>query len=110
MCGFFAIYKKKGNVAPADIAQAKECTELLNHRGPNDTNFFADDYVVLGFKRLSIQDLTENARQPFSSEGQSSVLVFNGEIYNFKSLKRALKILVKHLFLHLTQKFCIKLW
>ncbi len=91
MCGFFAIYRKYGNISPEDVNRAKECTELLNHRGPNDTDFYSDDHVVLGFKRLSIQDLTNNGRQPFSVDDQSPVLAFNGEIYNFRELREEFK-------------------
>ena len=90
MCGFFFIFKKVGTVSVADISIAKRCTELIDHRGPDDTGFFSNDEVVVGFKRLSIQDLTTNGHQPFITKNKNQVLAFNGEIYNFVSLRHEL--------------------
>lgn len=76
-------------------------TRCLVHRGPDDEGFFerplADDPVygrtpgvALGFRRLSIIDLA-HGHQPFQSEGDQIVVVFNGEIYNYKSIRRRLE-------------------
>lgn len=62
----------------------------LNHRGPDDEGIYADDRVHLGHKRLSIIDLSEKGRQPMTNENGSVWLVFNGEIYNFQSLRKSL--------------------
>jgi len=62
----------------------------LHHRGPDDEGTHIDEDVYLGHKRLSIIDLSENARQPMSNEDKSIWLVFNGEIYNFKELRKSL--------------------
>lgn len=59
----------------------------INHRGPDSGNFKILDNTVLGFRRLSIQDLSVDGDQPFTSKTQNSILLFNGEIYNFLELK-----------------------
>jgi len=57
---------------------------LINHRGPDHSSFLSIDNVFLGHTRLSIMDLHERSNQPF--EKGNFVLVFNGEVYNFKTL------------------------
>ncbi len=59
------------------------------HRGPDSEGKFVDDSVALGFRRLSIIDLAEGDQPMFNEDG-SLVLVFNGEIYNFKDLRAEL--------------------
>ena len=61
----------------------------IEHRGPDNYSFWIDDSVniALGFQRLSIQDITSNGNQPMISICKRYVLIFNGEIYNFKKLK-----------------------
>ncbi|MEF9991558.1 MAG: asparagine synthase (glutamine-hydrolyzing) [Romboutsia sp.] len=83
MCGHVSIYYKNKN-KKIDI---KNISEKINHRGPNHTGFFNCDKVDFAFKRLSIIDI-ENGSQPF--EKGNSVIVFNGEIYNHKELKKEL--------------------
>jgi asparagine synthase (glutamine-hydrolysing) len=70
-------------------------TAALRHRGPDDSGFLVDDYedgvaVGLGFRRLSIIDL-EAGNQPIGNEDGSVQIVFNGEIYNFRELRRDLE-------------------
>jgi asparagine synthase (glutamine-hydrolysing) len=64
----------------------------LTHRGPDDKGLFLDqrNNLALGHNRLSILDLSNNAHQPMMDESKSYVLVFNGEIYNFKELRKEL--------------------
>ena len=66
--------------------------EALVHRGPDDQGLFlsADGGVGLGFRRLRIVDLTPSANQPMPNEDGSIHVVFNGEIYNFRELRRML--------------------
>ncbi|MAN60024.1 MAG: asparagine synthase (glutamine-hydrolyzing) [Flavobacteriaceae bacterium] len=61
------------------------------HRGPDNTGIFSEDNIVLGHNRLSIIDLSEGANQPFHSPDGRYILVFNGEIYNYKELRSCLK-------------------
>lgn len=64
-------------------------TEVITHRGPDSDGFFQDDYISMGFRRLSIIDL-EAGHQPIYNEDKTLVLTFNGEIYNYKELRQEL--------------------
>lgn len=66
--------------------------EVIHHRGPDDTGIWNNynETVFLGSKRLSIQDLSINGSMPMKSDDGRYVIVFNGEIYNFKLLKQKL--------------------
>lgn len=64
-------------------------TQAIFHRGPDEDGFYSDGKVSLGMRRLSIIDL-ESGKQPVHNEDDSIWLVFNGEIYNFKSLRKIL--------------------
>lgn len=65
-----------------------QMNSITSHRGPDGTGFFCEDDISLGHNRLSILDLREAASQPMNDG--ASVIVFNGEIYNFKELKEEL--------------------
>ncbi len=65
-------------------------TSTIAHRGPDDIGFFSDKNIGLGFRRLSIIDLTSGA-QPIYNEDKSVVIIFNGEIYNYRELKGVLE-------------------
>ncbi len=64
---------------------------LLNHRGPDDEGYFINSNIAFGHKRLSIIDLSKGGVQPMFSSDKSSVICYNGEIYNYKELKNSLK-------------------
>ncbi len=61
------------------------------HRGPDANGIFTEEGITLAHNRLKIIDLSENASQPMKSFDEREVVVFNGEIYNFKDLKDELK-------------------
>jgi len=83
MCGIAGIIRyPKGNAG--DILD--EMLTRITHRGPDDSGVFVDEEVAFGMRRLSIID-TEGGKQPISSEDGSLVIVFNGEIYNYKELR-----------------------
>ena len=63
--------------------------EAIRHRGPDDEGVYVDGPVGLGMRRLSIIDLA-GGRQPIFNEDRSKVIVFNGEIYNYRELRREL--------------------
>lgn len=65
--------------------------ETIAHRGPDGQGVYTNYPVCLGHLRLSIIDLSENAAQPMFNEDNSVVLIFNGEIYNYKELIPDLK-------------------
>ncbi|MBR1422488.1 MAG: asparagine synthase (glutamine-hydrolyzing) [Ruminococcus sp.] len=64
--------------------------DRIKHRGPDSEGKYIDDNVAMGFRRLSLIDLSENGGQPIYNEDSSKVLTFNGEIYNFKELREEL--------------------
>jgi len=64
----------------------KEMAEKISHRGPDGEGFYMDDNIALGHKRLSIIDINLGS-QPIYNEDKSKVIIFNGEIYNYKNLK-----------------------
>lgn len=83
MCGFVGyINKKEKNFI-------KKMNDAIIHRGPDDESYYTDENIAMGFRRLSIIDL-EGGRQPMSNEDESLVITFNGEIYNFKDIKKDL--------------------
>lgn len=65
-------------------------TRRLAHRGPDAEGVYIDDGIALGHRRLSIIDLSDDANQPMTDASGRYVLVFNGEIYNYQSVKAAL--------------------
>ena len=89
MCGFIGF---TGALAPAEKEKIlAPMMERIVHRGPDMGGAYADEQVALGFRRLSILDLSENGAQPMQSEDGQVVVVFNGEIYNFQALRADLE-------------------
>ena len=89
MCGFFVI-KKKTNKFKLNKSLFLESCDLINHRGPDDKQNFFSKNISMGFRRLSIVDLSNNGRQPMIGNSSKMIMVFNGEIYNAKKLKKNL--------------------
>jgi asparagine synthase (glutamine-hydrolysing) len=86
MCGIFGILNKDGS--PVDIDLVQHASRMLNHRGPDGEGFFVEANIGFGHKRLSIIDLSADAKQPFDKHGL--VIIYNGEIYNYKELRKEL--------------------
>jgi asparagine synthase (glutamine-hydrolysing) len=72
-----------------DKSVIEEMARTMRHRGPDDEGFYVDDTVSLGHRRLSIIDTSEKGHQPMGFK--NLVIVYNGEIYNFKQLREQLK-------------------
>jgi asparagine synthase (glutamine-hydrolysing) len=89
MCGICGQYNF-GSEIPVELGTIKRMTDSIAHRGPDDEGFFLSGPLGLGFRRLSIIDLT-GGHQPMSDEECSVWVVFNGEIYNFPELKQQLE-------------------
>jgi asparagine synthase (glutamine-hydrolysing) len=70
---------------PVDRGTVEKMTSTLIHRGPDDEGFFVEGAAGLGFRRLSIIDLS-GGHQPIFNEDGSLAIVFNGEIYNYRDL------------------------
>ena len=85
MCGICGFTGKLDNRDEA----IRRMTEVITHRGPDSDGFFSDDTITMGFRRLSIIDL-EAGHQPIYNEDRTLVLTFNGEIYNYKSIRQEL--------------------
>lgn len=85
MCGIAGFMGQVEN--RADVI--RNMTEVITHRGPDSDGFFTDDNISMGFRRLSIIDLGAG-HQPIYNEDKSLVLTFNGEIYNYKELRKEL--------------------
>lgn len=85
MCGFCGF---TGQVENRDQV-LKEMAAVITHRGPDSEGYYLDDGVAMAFRRLSIIDL-ESGSQPIYNEDKSLVLMFNGEIYNYRDLRREL--------------------
>ena len=69
----------------------KDMTDTIIHRGPDQYGYYTDSLISLGHRRLSIIDLSEKGRQPMSNEDGTIWIVYNGEIYNFKDLRKDLE-------------------
>ncbi len=87
MCGIAGIVQF--DRAP-NVAIVKAMTDALTHRGPDGEGFFSSDHVVLGHRRLKIIDLSEAARQPIADTHGNAIVTYNGEIYNYRELRRTL--------------------
>ena len=69
----------------------KKMVEITHHRGPDQRDFYCDENVSLGHARLSIIDLSEKGRQPIWNENRTICVICNGEIYNFKEIRKELE-------------------
>jgi asparagine synthase (glutamine-hydrolysing) len=88
MCGFAAMVAINGGKAEAVVVE--KMTNALVHRGPDGAGAYADGPVAFGFRRLSILDLSHAGDQPMISADGQTVIVFNGEIYNYIELRQEL--------------------
>lgn len=90
MCGIAGYISLNNSIKPAELVKA---TLTIQHRGPDAEGFYfsEDEKVGLGHRRLSILDLSSSANQPMYSSDGRYVIIFNGEVYNFKELQQKLK-------------------
>lgn len=88
MCGFVGFVDKLNNKEKKTVIN--NCLNKIIHRGPDSSGIYTDSDIALGFRRLSILDLSVNGDQPMYNEDKSMVILFNGEVYNFLELKEKL--------------------
>lgn len=86
MCGFVGFTNK---INDASIVLGK-MMDRIRHRGPDSDGKYVDEQVAMGFRRLSIIDLSDKGSQPIFNEDKSIVITFNGEIYNYQELRAEL--------------------
>ena len=112
MCGISGItnFESKPNKRIIEAMRNK-----ISHRGPDFKNIWENKFNCIGFVRLAIIDLTNNSNQPFSSNDNKINIFYNGEIYNFKDLKKSYFSNLQfksagdgEIILHLYQKFGIE--
>jgi asparagine synthase (glutamine-hydrolysing) len=91
MCGIAGQFTMSENLS---VAKAETMSSALAHRGPDGDGLFVNEKrsVALIHRRLSIIDLSDNARQPMSTRDGRFTLVFNGEIFNHAELRRSLAL------------------
>lgn len=89
MCGICGQFYYIEN-HPVSIQKLKRMTDSITHRGPDDEGYHISDSIGLGFRRLSIIDLS-GGHQPMSDQEKNVWVIFNGEIYNFPELKKELE-------------------
>ncbi len=90
MCGIAGIVSKTGGLSGLHV---QPMIDAQQHRGPDAAGVWADEYCALGHRRLSIIDLSEAGRQPMANDDGSVQITYNGEIYNFQSLRAELAAL-----------------
>jgi len=87
ICGF--VFSDAARLAPPGVID--RMTDALAHRGPDDRGTFVEPGCALGHRRLSIIDLSPAGHQPMENEDGSLLIVFNGEIYNYRDLRPGLE-------------------
>lgn len=92
MCGIAGQFDF-GAGAPINRDRLSRMTWSLSHRGPDDEGIYLKGALGLGFRRLAILDLSPAGHQPMSDPGGKVWVVFNGEIYNFREVRRELEAL-----------------
>ncbi len=90
MCGIAGSFSFEGAASDGDVAAVGRMIDGLRHRGPDGSGVTRCGAVVLGHRRLSVIDLSADGRQPMANEDGTVWLTFNGEIYNFRDLRRRL--------------------
>jgi len=89
MCGIVGVFNTDESPVYANLI--KEMTKVIAHRGPDGDGIFVENNIGLGHKRLAILDVSNLGAQPMASKNGEWIVVFNGCIYNFLTLKIALK-------------------
>ncbi len=91
MCGIAGFVNLNGEIVNEKIL--KNMTKIISHRGPDGEGIYIDKNIGLGHRRLSIIDISNKGHQPMSDYSNEIVISYNGEIYNFKEIKKELETL-----------------
>lgn len=89
MCGILGIISRN----KIDVNKGNVALNFIAHRGPDASSYWLskEETVFLGHRRLSIIDLSQSGNQPMMNPSQDTIVIFNGEIYNFNDLKKVLQ-------------------
>ena len=90
MCGITGVFGVNGAIPPEVGRSVRAMCDALAHRGPDGEGLFGDDRAVLGHRRLAIIDRA-GGREPMANEDGTCWIVFNGEIYNYRSIRPLLE-------------------
>ena len=115
MCGIAGIFAYHPSAPPVEVAETVKIREAMSARGPDGAGLWTsqDQRVSLAHRRLSIIDLSDAGAQPMGTPDQSVWVVFNGEIYNYRELRKSLEARGHHfqsrsdteVLLHLYQEY-----
>lgn len=108
MCGISGIFHTS-HVRDVDESLLRRITDIISHRGPDESGLFRGRGVGLGHRRLSIIDLA-SGQQPMYSDDKTLALVFNGEIYNFPALREELANLGHRFHTHSDTEVLLHAW
>jgi asparagine synthase (glutamine-hydrolysing) len=94
VCGIAGIVNKSGRIGPAQLdSLARAMSQTMVHRGPDDAGIWIapDAHIALAHRRLSIIDVSAAGHQPMYGMDRRTIIVFNGELYNFRELREELE-------------------
>jgi asparagine synthase (glutamine-hydrolysing) len=89
VCGIAGIFNPLTSLSPEAFKVCRRMSNAMQYRGPDESGLFHDEHAALGHRRLSIIDLS-TGQQPMHTVCNSQIIVFNGEIYNFRELRAQL--------------------
>ncbi len=89
MCGIAGIFNLNGE--PVSQVILRKMTDAIAHRGPDGEGFYVNSFIGLGHRRLAIIDLSPAGHQPMTDPDKKVWVAFNGEIYNFRELRKELE-------------------
>ncbi len=110
MCGIAGEINFKGSI---DTACVEKMADAMKHRGPDDSGEFISDsrYCTMAHRRLSVIDLSQKGRQPMTTDDGTFSIVFNGEIYNYRELRKELESVYNEDFYSTSDtEVLLKLW
>ncbi|MDX8528738.1 asparagine synthase (glutamine-hydrolyzing) [Mesorhizobium sp. MSK_1335] len=91
MCGIAGVWRKRDPIGSGDLSDIVRMMQALAHRGPDDHGNWNNARLALGHRRLTIIDPSRAAREPMLTASGDGVLCYNGEVYNFRMLRKTLE-------------------
>ncbi|TIW20602.1 MAG: asparagine synthetase B, partial [Mesorhizobium sp.] len=91
MCGIAGVWRKRDPIGAGDLSDIARMMQALAHRGPDDHDSWNNVRLALGHRRLTIIDPSPAAREPMLTASGDGALCYNGEVYNYRSLRKSLE-------------------